>query len=338
MNIWFTKGFNNLYHAIRDIKSDIPDCKVLCSHSNPLFLGFYSADYIEDEPYFHNKKQFLEYCTYIIKKYNIKLIFPHHKQEWFNEFVEVFKNLGVVVATVAPLGVVNTINHKNRFYQKISRIKGINCPKFSVFNSYEEFKNLSKSEKFKNLHLCIKPSLGVYGSDFYDLKIPISKKKMESIISNNKNMLLMEFLDGFEYSADCIAYCGKIVGFVVRKKIHKDLPQLIVNDEVINQQIYSLTESLNLNGMFNIQFKELCGVPYVLEINPRLAGKSYYATIAGLNIPAIATKLFLQLEKPENISSRISYGANILNISSGIILNKDYSQYKSPVYQQKESQ
>lgn len=338
MNIWFTKGFNNLYHAIRDIKSDIPDCKVLCSHSNPLFLGFHSADYIENEPYFHNKKQFLEYCSYIIKKYNIKLIFPHHKQEWFNEFSEIFKNLGVEIATVAPLGVVNTINHKNRFYKKISRIKGINCPQFSVFNSYEEFKNLSKSEKFKHLHLCIKPSLGVYGSDFYDLKTPISKKKIDSILSNNKNMLLMEFLDGFEYSADCVAYYGKIIGFVIRKKIHKDLPQVIVNNEIINQQIYLLTQSLNLNGMFNVQFKELRGVPYVLEINPRLAGKSYYATIAGLNIPSIATKLFLKLEKPENISHTISYGANILNIPSGIILNKDYSKYKLPSFTQKESQ
>lgn len=338
MNIWFTKGFNNLYHAIRDIKSEFPACKVLCSHTNPLFLGFHSADYIEDEPYFHNKKQFLDYCTHIIKKYNIKLIFPHHKQEWFNEFVEIFSHLGVVVATVAPFGGVNSINYKNRFYKKIAQIKGINCPQFAVFNSYEEFKILSKSHKFKHLHVCIKPSLGVYGSDFYDLEKPISKKKMESIISNNKNMLLMEFLDGFEYSADCVAYHGKIVGFVVRKKVHQDLPQVIVNNESINQQVSLLTESLQLNGMFNIQFKELRGVPYVLEINPRLAGRSYYATIAGLNIPAIATKLFLGLEKVENISHTIAYGANILNVPSGIIVNKDYSQYNLPIYPQKESQ
>lgn len=338
MNIWFTKGFNNLFHAIKDIKSELPDCKVLCSHSNPLFLGFNIADYIENEPYFHSKKQFLIYCKEMIKKYNIKLIFPHHKQEWFNEFIDIFKELDVVVATVAPMGGLNTINHKNKFYQKISKIKGINTPQFTVFNSYEEFKSKSTSEQFKHLHLCIKPSLGVYGRDFYDLRKPLSKKKMQYVIAKNKNMLLMEFLDGFEYSADCIAYHGKIIGFVVRKKIAQHLPQIVVDQEDINKQILILTESLQLNGMFNIQFKELLGVPYVLEINPRLAGRSYYATLAGLNIPAIATKLFLHLEKPENISYQIQYGTQILNISTGIVVNRDYSEQHLPTYNEKESQ
>lgn len=336
MNIWFTKGFNNLYHAIQDIKSEIVDCKVLCSHSNPLFLGFHSADFTEKEPNFYNKKQFIDYCVFIIKKYDIKLIFPHHKQEWFNEFSEVFEHLGVVVATVAPLHGVNEINYKNRFYKRISRIKGIYSPRFSVFNSYDEFKILSKSDRFKALHLCIKPSLGVYGSDFYDLEKPLSKKTMEKVISRNKNMLLMEFLDGFEFSADCVAYHGQLIGSVVRKKIHQDLPQVIVNNDLINQQITLLTKELKLNGMFNIQFKELCGIPHVLEINPRLAGRSYYATIAGLNIPAIATKLFLKLESPETIEFNIHYGAKILNIPTGIIVDKDYSQYNLP--SEKESQ
>lgn len=324
MNIWFTKGFNNLFHAINDIKREIPDSKVLCSHTNPLFLGFQSADYTEKEPTFYSKKQFLTYCTQIIKKYNIQLIFPHHKQEWFNELSQVFSDLGVTVATVAPLGGVNNINYKNRFYKKISQIKGINTPQFAVFNSYEEFKSLSKKVPFKSLHLCIKPSLGVYGSDFYDLAEPLSKKKMEQVISRNKNMLLMEYLDGFEYSADCVAYHGKIIGFVVRKKISQDLPQIIVNDPLISQQVQLLTQSLSLNGMFNIQFKELNGVPYVLEINPRLAGRSYYATLAGLNIPAIAVKLFLKLEKPESIVYDIKYGSKILNVPSGIIVQNDF--------------
>ena len=57
------------------------------------------------------------------------------------------------------------------------------------------------------------------------------------------------------------------------------------------------------------------GEPYVLEINPRLAGRSYYATLAGLNIPAIATKLFLGLENPESINPTIKYGTSIINIS-----------------------
>ena len=337
MNIWFTKGFNNLFHAISDIKREVPDCKVLCTHSNSQFLGFYKSDFSEREPNFRTKKEFLEFCTRMIEKYDIKVIFPHHKQEWFNEFVSVFKDLGVTVATVAPLGGVDDINHKNRFYKKTSQIKGLNVPTFSVFKSYEEFKDLCKSDKFKDAHLCIKPALGVYGSDFYDLlDTPLSKKKLEEVISRNTTMLLMEYLNGVEYSADCLAYHGKIVGFAVRKKVSQNLPQIVVDNAVINEQVELLVSKLKLNGMFNVQFKELNGVPYILEINPRLAGRSYYATIAGFNIPATAVKLFLGLEKPENISYEIDYGAKILNVPTGVIVNRESSPFSD--YNERESQ
>lgn len=325
MNVWFTKGFNNLYYAMKDIKAEISDCKILCTHSNPSFLGFQSSDFHEIEPYFRSKKQFLSYCLDMIEKYDIKVIFPHHKQEWFNEFSEVFTEKGVVVATVAPLKGVNEINHKNKFYKRISKIKGVNAPTFGIFKTYEEFKVLSKSSLFNKMQLCIKPSLGVYGSDFYDLKKPLSKQKMNKVLARNSKMLLMQYLDGFEYSADCVAYHGELVGFVVRKKISPNSPQLIVNDPVINKQVKLLVETLGLNSMFNIQFKELNGVPYVLEINPRLAGRSYYATLAGLNIPAIATQLFLNIKNTEDIVYNIQYGTKILNIPSAIIVEKNTS-------------
>lgn len=325
MQIWFTKGFTNLFHAINDIKKEIKDVKVLCSHSHNSFLGFQSADWIEEEPEFKNIEDFLKYTINIIKKYNIKLIFPHHHQEWFNLHKKTFNDLGVVIATVGEKGMVNNINFKHVFYSKISKIKNINYPKAKSFSSIEEFKNLINSNEFKNISLCMKPSFGVYGSDFLKLRKNTSLSKIKSLIQRNKRMVLMEFLDGLEYSADCVAFNGKLIGTCIRKKISSNKPQIIVDNKEIEQQVIQLTKHLKLNGMFNIQFKEKNGVPYILEINPRLSGRSYYATLAGFNIPAIASKLFLNLEKPQNIKYQINHGLQIANINSGVAISKSFN-------------
>ena len=47
MTVWFTKGYRNLYNAISDLKKEHPEINVLCSHSDKLFSGFYSADFSE---------------------------------------------------------------------------------------------------------------------------------------------------------------------------------------------------------------------------------------------------------------------------------------------------
>lgn len=316
MTVWFTKGYRNLYNAISDLKKEHPEINVLCSHSDKLFSGFYSADFSEFEPKFKNKEHFLSFTKEMIQKYDVKLIIPHYKQEWFNEFKSFFDGLGVVVATVAGKNRVNAINNKGKFYSNISKIKGVNSPEFRIFRNYEEFLDGKKQLKNK-FELCIKPSVGVYGSDFYKLS-DVNKSKLNKVIARNKTMLLMQFLDGFEYSADCIAKNGQLIGFVVRKKLSPNEPQVVVNDEAINNQVRLLTEKLCLNGLFNIQFKEYQGTPFVLEINPRLSGRSYYATIAGVNLPSIAAEIFLGLKKPEEIKTNVSYGLKIGNVNQGV--------------------
>ena len=71
MTVWFTKGYRNLYNAISDLKKEHPEINVLCSHSDKLFAGFYSADFIECEPKFKNKQHFLSFTKEMIQKYDV---------------------------------------------------------------------------------------------------------------------------------------------------------------------------------------------------------------------------------------------------------------------------
>ena len=54
-----------------------------------------------------------------------------------------------------------------------------------------------------------------------------------------------------------------------------------------------LTRRLRLDGVFNVQFRDGDGVPYLLEINPRMSGGLLYACLSGLCFPYWAVRLAL---------------------------------------------
>lgn len=337
--IWFMKGYSNLYHAIGDIKNADTESqfKILCSHDNKGFIGFQSADYAEIEPDVDDK-EFLEFCFKICKKYNVNVIFASNRQGILNKNKEKFKELGTEVVTVASYKLINSINNKSKLYNILKGNNVIKIPDFEVFSTGEEFTSAYKKMKKKFPQLCMKPTHGVYGSGFYVLKektnqlgnvlnqtATISVNNFKKMIKSRsfKKMMLMQFLEGYERSVDCVAFNGNFIGGVIRKKISSTMPQIIEDNPEIIEQVRWITKKLKLNGMFNVQFKDCGGVPYLLEINPRLSGRSFYATLAGLNLPYVASQVFSGLKKPEEITFEVKKNMLISAVTTGVIVEKN---------------
>lgn len=334
--VWFMKGYSNLYHAIADIKMADKDnqFKVLCSHDNKGFIGFESADYVEIEPKTTDEK-FLKFCEDTIKKYNVSAIFISNKQSLLNKNKARFKALGAEVVTAADHKMINNINNKGKLYNLLKDNPVVKIPKFEVFSNDAEFTTFYKKMKKEHEQLCMKPVHGVYGVGFYVLKektnhlsniltqsqvISVNNFKKMTKKRSFKKMMLMQFLEGNERSVDCVAYNGEFIGGVIRKKVSGNLPQIIEDNPALIEQAKWLTKKLKLNGMFNIQFRDSGGEHYLLEINPRLSGRSFYATLAGLNIPYIASLVFTGLKKPEEISYELKSGILISAVTQGIIV------------------
>lgn len=315
-NIWFMRGYSNLFNAFNDIRLNDKNhhFKILCSHENPIFIGSENADFFEIEPK-SNNSDFLKFVINTIKKYNIHVIFSSHHQVFLNNNKKILEDLGVNVVTTSSNRHLNLIEHKDKFYSYLKNKTNIPVADFRIFKNLEEFNKsyLELSKKYKKL--CVKPSVDVCGSGFYLLEDKPSlnydrfsiftnhfREKLNSTVLN-KPMLLMQYLDGVERSVDCIAYYGQLLGAVSRVKITNFNTQLIEENPKIYSYIEILTKSLKLNGMFNIQFKDYDDEHHCLEINPRLSGKSYYATQAGLNQPYIAACLFSGLLHIGDVSS-----------------------------------
>lgn len=333
------KGYSNLFHAIADIKNADKDnqFKVLCSHDNEGFIGFESADYVEIEPK-GNDESFLKFCEEVIKKYNVSVIFASQRQTLLDKNRDRLKALGAEVVTAAGHKMINSINNKSKLYNILKGNPVVKIPAFEVFNTRKDFDSAYKKLKKNHLQLCMKPTHGVYGVGFYVLKEKtnqlsnvlnqsqvVSVNNFKKMIANQsfKKMMLMQFLEGCERSVDCVAYKGEFIGGVIRKKISSTMPQVIEDNPEIIEQVKWLTKKLNLNGMFNVQFKDCGGVPYLLEINPRLSGRSFYATLAGLNLPYVASLVFSGIKKPEEISFELDKNMLISAVTTGVIVKNN---------------
>lgn len=345
------KGYSNLYHAINDLKSGDKEQQfsVLCSHSNTGFVGFESADFHEIEPRC-NDTQFLDYCEEMIKKYKVNVIFASNRQVALEKNKARFKALGAEIVTAASHRVIPSINNKAKLYRLLEG-GPVKIPQYAVFNDLVSFNENYKLLKKQNSKLCMKPTEGVYGLGFYvlkdksdDLKSFLKQEQNVSVHQFRKNigqskfkqMVLMQFLEGAERSVDCVAFHGQLIGGTIRKKNPAGLPQVIEVNEDLMAQVKWIVEKLKLSGMFNVQFKDFNGIPYLLEINPRLSGRSFYSTIAGFNIPLVASQLFSGLKEPKEIKYETQENLYISALNCPVIASK-YKEHLPQCLNHKES-
>jgi len=99
----------------------------------------------------------------------------------------------------------------------------------------------------------------------------------------------MEYLDGHEFSVDCVGDHGRLVCAVPRKKpLLAGQGQTIDLRDDILESTRQLTAAYGLNGVFNVQFREGQSGLGLLEINPRMSGGIAMACLAGPNLPYLA--------------------------------------------------
>jgi hypothetical protein len=133
--------------------------------------------------------------------------------------------------------------------------------------------------------------------------------------------MVMRYLEGNERSVDCLADHGKLLRHVIRRK--SGLPggaQILEEHTEISAMAKRLTSLFRLNGLYNIQFRESGGIPYLLEINPRMSGGIHYTTPSGLNLPYWGVSHALGLCAEEEIPFPCP-GARVGKADIGIVVS-----------------
>ncbi len=334
-SVWFNKNFSPTIHSLKAL---VPHATVYASHTStdsPMLYGDWQHFL---EPAGLVGEAYLEYVLDICASKKIDLFVPSKEATLFEKHQQRFTNTKVL--QVADKATLTHLEDKSAFSRDfpthIARVA-----KTLTVHSWAELEVAAKQLQADGHLVCIKPAIGIYGYGFRLLTKQeditdflkgdthrMSYVQAEHVFANAKKfppMLVMEFLAGAEYSIDCLAHKGQLVGAVIRKKVGGLGNVQVVCGSLAMPELHriatELTKHYALNGIFNIQCKEdKTGLPCVLEINARPSGGLRFSMMTGFSFAEQMLKLELGLVQPDQVVPPATTELRVTEMKEALLL------------------
>ena len=311
MRVWYNRTFSSIYAAIRLIREADTAGRFTIIHSNANrhTPAARLAHEFHGEPVGLEPAAYVEWCLEFCRKQRIDIFVPGREATLLSAHHARFQELGTRVLSAATPHKLQLMHDKAGFYAETD-LPQAPVAEFRRFDNLEQFDAAWAELRPRHAKLCIKPAKGIYGIGFaivdevrssaalllagveYHIGYQDLRRGLAEL-KEFRTMLLMEFLEGAEYSVDCVGDNGRLVAAVARRKpAQAGTGQLIDMRPEIIEATAKLAADYGLNGIFNVQFREAAGKPRLLEINPRMSGGIGMACAAGPNLPWVALKGF----------------------------------------------
>ncbi len=307
MRVWFNRTFSSVYAAIELIREADPDGRfhIIYSNANPHATAARVAHEFHVEPTGMEAASYLQWCLDFCRDHQVDIFIPGKEATTLAGLHARFEAQGTRVLSAASPASLQLIHDKARFYASVD-LPGAPVADTVQFENVAQFDAAYTALRQRHPKLCVKPSRSVFGLGFaildeernsaalllagalYHIGLDDMRRGLAEL-GEFRTMLLMEYLDGHEYSVDCVGDHGRLVAAVARKKpMQAGRGQLIDMRQDILDACARLALDFGLNGCFNVQFREGGGALRLLEINPRMSGGIGMACVAGPNLPYIA--------------------------------------------------
>ncbi|MDC0762760.1 ATP-grasp domain-containing protein [Brevibacillus sp. AG] len=307
--IWFNRTFSTAYHFIDMIRTnpDGLDFEFYVTHPKRYSVMLQNADVAEIEPSLPIP-EYIEYCVQFCQKHQIDIFFPNYRLVEIAKHLDRFEQVGTSVLVCKDADLLETVSDKGKLFQALRDTPGLHIPDYFIVNTSEQFKIAYEKLREKGHKVCFKPASGEGGAGFHIIEEhmnPLDKllgssnqtiaiDEVLSIIGDQTvdDIMVMEYLDDWEYSIDCLATEEELIAIVPRKKVEGRI-RLLEENQALIDLAKAVHEQLRLPYLFNVQVKYKNGVPKLLEINPRASGGLHSSCLSGVNFPYLAVKLLL---------------------------------------------
>ncbi|PLR75012.1 carbamoyl-phosphate synthase large subunit [Bacillus sp. UMB0728] len=333
MKIWFNRWFTTVSHYITMIKNN-PDNRsftIYGTHPDKDALYLQVCDFKGTEPDISGEEYIL-FCLDFCARNEIDIFIPRKENVLISRNLPRFEAIGVKVLVCPDPVLMSFMDNKAAIYRSIEEKNSagkqlVNIPDYEVVNTAAGFKEAYHKLRAAGHKVCFKPVIGEGAYGFRVVKDRedsiaelfgqgvghrISFANACGILSQQESfpdLMVLEYLDGPEYSIDCLADGGKLYTSIPRKKGHGRVRELEEN-LLLSGIAENLHREYPVPYVFNVQVKYGQGVPKLLEINPRMSGGLHISCLSGINFPYLAIKLLLN-EKidpaPPNFGIRASY-------------------------------
>ena len=227
---------------------------------------------------FVNDNNIIPYLRKVVNKYKIDAIYPT-MDSVITKLSEKQDKLGCKIIC-SSLETTLLCLSKAKTYEKFNKI--ISVPKI--------FKDIDEIDFYP---VFIKPDSG-YGSRGA-LKVN-NKKELKRNMDNKPNLIILEYLEGHEYTVDCFTdRHGNLlfIGPRIRKRIRNGISVNTISVEegieIFEEIAHNINRNLELRGAWFFQLKEnKKGDLVLLEIASRLGGSSTLFRIKGVNFALLS--------------------------------------------------
>ena len=311
MRVWFNRTFSSVYAAIGLIREADPEGRfhLIYSNTNPHASAGRVAHAFHTEPAGLSADDYVQWCLEFCRVQRVDIFIPGKESTRLAGEHKRFEAEGTRVLSAAAPAALELIHDKARFYAE-AIVPMAPVADFRIFENVDQFDTAYADLRAEHSTLCVKPSRSVFGLGFSILDEARSSAALLiagaqyhiglhdfrnglAELGAFRSMLLMEYLNGHEYSVDCVGEHGRLVAAIARKKpMQAGRGQLIDMRQDILDATEKLAGDFGLNGCFNVQFREGGERLRLLEINPRMSGGIGMACVAGPNLPYIALRGF----------------------------------------------
>lgn len=326
VHVWFNRGLSQTAYLIKAFREAIApgeEYKIFASHVQADVAVEGLADHFELEPSCP-ADAYVEFALDFVKRNGIHVVLAHTHRVALSANRAAFEALGCRVITAGSADVIRFLRSKTALYDKVTAAGGlgIKVPEFVTVSDKASLVEAVRSMKERHGTVCLKPSAGlgghgfrivhddgsnysaVYNGNFPPMTLAETEAYIAELPDPLEPMMVMPFLGGPEHSLDCLATNGILVCAIDRVKYTGGFQELIDTRPDLVEQSARLTELLGLDGLYNVQYLESdTGVPYLLEINARMAGGTYMGAFTGVLLPywaiRIATGTATAVDVPE---------------------------------------
>ena len=298
--VWFTKNINPTLQRVREVAQS-GRYRVLASHTSPdaSYLGAAQAAFVE--PTDIEPEEYPDYALEVVRRYQVQALIGGRNVATLAERRADFEALGCrLILPSRSSQSFERCYDKADFYQMFS--ERLPMPETRSVQSWEALRLAARDLEARHGSACFKPARGIYGlgfrilSDGNELKrflggdqLRLSYAAAELLLAGQDlpTLLVMQTLPGVEYSVDALSHGGELRTLVMRRKDGGlGNVQTAVDDSRLREWTALLARDLEMDGLFNAQFKEDAdGLPRLLEVNARASGGlSISAALSGLKL------------------------------------------------------
>ncbi|MDR1546485.1 MAG: ATP-grasp domain-containing protein [Deltaproteobacteria bacterium] len=315
--VWFNHGFSSLHNICGLLRQGAAEHgrrpRIVLSHSNPDFVARPQADLFFTEPDLPDDSAYVDWCLETVRRRQIDVLWPSRRAAALAARRDELEALGARLLCPASPEVHELLEDKAACYRAAASLDPELIPLHRVARTFGEFERAVEELSALTPRLCLKPAKSLFGLGFKILTGPggelaaflggdpvraslaEARAKLDVPDEAFRKLLVMEYLEGPEFSLDCLALDGRLLRASVREKpLAAGRPERLIRDEELVGWAERLTRLFKLSWIVNIQFRRGRGRPRLLEINPRMAGGLYFSCLAGINYPYWALRLALE--------------------------------------------